>query len=113
MPATAVMTRLLREDLKARGADNPPPRVMAFVEDAAAADAIANPMRNALWEEHRIGLVLPDGMEPTKTLQVRERTFPLLNALCAGAAIRRHACRRERSVRYSVAGMRSWDAKCQ
>jgi hypothetical protein len=43
---------------------------MMFVPDAETADAIATPLRNALWDEHRIGLVLPEGLQPTKILQV-------------------------------------------
>lgn len=71
MSPSAVLTRLLRRELQDRGSDAPPPRVMAFAPDATVADAIANPLRNALWDEHRIGLVLPDGLQPTKILQVR------------------------------------------
>jgi hypothetical protein len=71
MPATSVLTKLLRREMKLLGPDSPVPRVMTFVRDATAAKAIANPLRAALWEEHRIGLVLPLGQEPTKTLQAR------------------------------------------
>ena len=70
MPPASVLAKLLRKELANQGPDGGTPRVMAFVKDAEAAQAIANPLRNALWEEHRIGLVLPEGQEPTKTLQV-------------------------------------------
>jgi hypothetical protein len=71
MSPSGVLTKLLRSDLASRGKDLPPPRVMMFARDADTADAVATPLRNALWDEHRIGLVLPEGLQPTKTLQVR------------------------------------------
>ena len=87
MTPSAVLARLLRRELQERGSDAPPPRVMAFAPDATVADAIANPLRNALWDEHRIGLVLPDGLQPTKMLQVclAPATCAPCRACCIGA----------------------------
>lgn len=71
MPASSVLTKLLRLDMEARGPDAPPPRVITFVNDTEEATKLANPLRNALWEEHKIGLLLPDGEKPTATIHVR------------------------------------------
>lgn len=67
----SVLSKLLRGILEAQGEDAPSPRVIAFAEDAATADTLVTPLRAALWEEYRIGLVLPDGEHPTKILEVR------------------------------------------
>lgn len=76
MPPPAALTKLLRSDLRRRGEDSAPPRVMAFVHDDDTAQVVTNPLRNALWEEHRIGLVVPDGAAPTQTLHVRRPLCP-------------------------------------
>jgi hypothetical protein len=81
MRPAAALTKLLRAEMRAGGPDAPPPRVMAFVADDATADAVANPLRNALWEEHKIGLVLPDGEFPTKMLQARAALHSVCHAL--------------------------------
>eukprot|EP00892_Ulva_mutabilis_P011443 jgi/Ulvmu1/8671/UM047_0009.1 len=65
----SVLSKLLRGILEARGEDAPSPRVVAFATDADEADKLATPLRAALWEEYRIGLVLPDGEYPTKILE--------------------------------------------
>ena len=77
----SVLAKLLRGILEARGEDAPSPRVIAFAADADAADKIATPLRAALWEEYRIGLVLPDGEHPTKILEVR--TVRVVRAVAA------------------------------
>lgn len=71
MAASSVLTKLLRLDMEEGGPDAPPPRVITFVNDTDEASALANPLRNALWDEHKVGLLLPDGEQPTTTIHVR------------------------------------------
>lgn len=72
-----LLTRLLREDLREAAPDAPPPRALVFSADDAAAEALATPLRGALWQEHRIGLVLPSGQQPTRMLEVRSWRRPV------------------------------------
>lgn len=51
-----------------QGDDGPPARVIVFAATEEQAAAIAEPLRNVLWGEHSIAVLLPGGQEP---IQVR------------------------------------------
>jgi hypothetical protein len=70
----AKLLRAARDNTEPDGA--PYPRVLVFAADSESADKLATALRAAVWEEYRIGLVLPGGEFPTKMLQVR----PMLRA---------------------------------
>lgn len=53
-----------------QGEDAPPARVIVFADSEQQAAAIAEPLRNVLWGEHSIAVLLPGGQEP---IQVRDR----------------------------------------
>lgn len=89
----SVLSKLLRGILEAQGEDAPSPRVIAFAEDAATADTLVTPLRAALWEEYRIGLVLPDGEHPTKILEVRRAAHAGHATPCSAGDGLTHWCR--------------------
>ena len=70
MAPGSLLAKLLRSTRDSTGPDAPYPRVLVFAADAESADKMATALRAALWEEYRIGLVLPGGDFPTKMLQV-------------------------------------------
>ena len=47
-------------------ADAPPARVMVFARSQDEAQALAGPLRNVLWGEHRISVLLPEGEDPIR-----------------------------------------------
>ena len=49
-----------------QGEDAAPPRVMVFASSQEAAAAAAQPLRNVLWGQHNISVLLPEGEEPIK-----------------------------------------------
>lgn len=49
-----------------------PPRVMVFAENEEAAVAAAEPLRAALWGDHKLAVLLPHGLEP---IQVSSRSL--------------------------------------
>jgi hypothetical protein len=53
-----------------QGDDGPPARVIVFAATEEQAAAIAEPLRNVLWGEHSIAVLLPGGQEP---IQVRNQ----------------------------------------
>lgn len=55
--------RLLK---RRHGQDAPPPRVMVFAGSEAEAIGAADPLRTALWGQHRLAVLLPHGEEPIK-----------------------------------------------
>jgi len=70
-----VLARLLRKELEDyetlnKDTDGPPPRVVIFFPDEAVAkDAIA-PLRDALWGEHRLCVLLPKtGVKPLEMME--------------------------------------------
>lgn len=70
MAPGSLLAKMLRTTHDNTSPDAPYPRVLVFAADAKSADTMATALRAALWEEYRIGLVLPDGEFPTKMLQV-------------------------------------------
>ena len=52
-----------------QGEDAAPPRVMVFASSQEAAAAAAQPLRNVLWGQHNISVLLPEGEEPIKVGQ--------------------------------------------
>lgn len=64
----AVLCRHLRADLEQQGDDAPPPRVIVFTDSEEAAVAAATPLRNALWGQHKLAVLLPHGDEPIKAM---------------------------------------------
>ena len=40
--------------------------MLVFVADEGEARAIATPLRNVLWGDHRMSVLLPSGEEPIK-----------------------------------------------
>lgn len=71
MAPGSLLAKMLRSTQDNMGPDAPYPRVLVFAADAESADKMATALRAAVWEEYRIGLVLPGGDFPTKMLQVR------------------------------------------
>jgi len=63
------LTRQLRKDLEEAGEDAPPPRTFIFVPNSAAAKTTAGPVRKALWGEHKLMMLLPEGVEALRTVQ--------------------------------------------
>lgn len=65
----AVLASALRDDLASADEDAAPARVMLFTNSAEEAVAAADPLRTALWTEHRLAVLLPmkseRGHEPT------------------------------------------------
>lgn len=53
-----------------QGEDAAPPRVMVFASSQEAAAAAAQPLRNVLWGQHNISVLLPEGEEPIKVGRV-------------------------------------------
>lgn len=70
MSPGSLLAKLLRSTKENTGPDAPYPRVLVFAADAETADKMATALRAAVWEEYRVGLVLPGGDFPTKMLQV-------------------------------------------
>lgn len=66
----AAVARLLRQELRSQDSDRPPARVMLFARSEEEAQRVTSPLRAALWNQHRISVLLPSGMEPIKALQV-------------------------------------------
>lgn len=54
-----------------QGDDAPPPRVIVFTDSEEAAVAASNPLRTALWGEHKLAVLLPHGDEPIKVSQIK------------------------------------------
>lgn len=63
------LTRQLRKDLEEAGQDAPPPRTFIFVPNSAAAKTTAGPVRKALWGDHKLLMLLPEGVEALRTVQ--------------------------------------------
>ena len=63
------LTRQLRKDLEDAGEDAPPPRTFIFVPNSVAARTTAGPVRKALWGEHKLLMLLPEGIEALRTVQ--------------------------------------------
>ena len=63
------LTRQLRKDLEEAGEDAPPPRTFIFVPNSAAAKTTAGPVRKALWGEHKLLMLLPEGTEALRVVQ--------------------------------------------
>eukprot|EP00891_Asterochloris_glomerata_P003480 jgi/Astpho2/3480/Aster-08115 len=77
----AILCRQIRRDLEQQGEDAAPPRVMVFASSQEAAAAAAQPLRNVLWGQHNISVLLPEGEEPIKALQsFRDNNATLLLA---------------------------------
>jgi hypothetical protein len=70
MAPGSLLAKILRSTRINMQPDAPYPRVLVFAADAESADKLATALRAAVWEEYRIGLVLPGGDFPTKMLQV-------------------------------------------
>lgn len=84
--AIAVLCRQVRADLVRLGEDSPPPRVIVFTSDEAAAVAVGDALRKALWGAHRIAVLLPQGQEPIKALHAfRDNVASLLVATPSAA----------------------------
>jgi len=70
-----VLTRLLRKELEDHDKMNkikkgPPPRVVVFFPDEALAKAAISPLRDALWGEHRLCVLLPKtGVNPLTMME--------------------------------------------
>mmetsp|Transcript_16428 Transcript_16428/g.49215 ORF Transcript_16428/g.49215 Transcript_16428/m.49215 type:complete len:579 (+) Transcript_16428:69-1805(+) len=82
-PARAVLAlcRHIRADLKARGDDAPPARILVFTPSQEAAEEVAEPLRNALWGLHKLAVLLPDGQEPIRAMHAfRDNAANLLIA---------------------------------
>lgn len=47
-------------------ADAPPARVIVFARSQDEAQALAAPLRNVLWGDHRISVLLPEGEDPIR-----------------------------------------------
>ncbi len=48
------------------GDDVAPSRALVFASSEEAAEQAAAPLRNVLWNQHRIAVLLPHGEEPIK-----------------------------------------------
>jgi len=82
----AVLTRAIRADLLGGGEDSPPARVMVFADNEEQAIEVASPLRNVLWGEHSISVLLPQGSEPIKALHsFRDNKTTLLLATPAAS----------------------------
>ena len=82
----AVLTRAIRADLLGGGEDSPPARVMVFADSEEQAREVASPLRNVLWGEHSISVLLPQGSEPIKALHsFRDNKTTLLLATPAAS----------------------------
>ena len=70
-----VLTRLLRKELEDyeklnKDTDRPPPRVVVFFPDEAVAKDSIIPLRDALWGEHKLCVLLPKtGVNPLQMLE--------------------------------------------
>lgn len=83
----STLTRMLRKDLEVGDRDGAPARVMVFTDDEEQARAVATPLRNALWSQHRLSVLLPSGAEPIKALHAfRDQQSTLL--ICPGTSSR-------------------------
>ena len=49
-----------------QGDDAAPTRVIVFAPSPEAAQAAAQPIRNVLWGQHNVTVLLPQGEEPIK-----------------------------------------------
>ena len=63
------LTRQLRKDLEEAGEDAPPPRTFIFVPNSEAARVTAGPVRKALWGDHKLLMLLPEGTEALRTVE--------------------------------------------
>lgn len=52
--------------LRREGDDVAPSRALVFASSEEAAEQAAAPLRNVLWNQHRIAVLLPHGEEPIK-----------------------------------------------
>jgi len=57
----AALVQMLRKDLAGSGEDATPTRAMVFASSAEEAVKVVEPLRTALWTEHRIAMLLPPG----------------------------------------------------
>eukprot|EP00531_Pseudo-nitzschia_arenysensis_P009491 CAMPEP_0116131184 /NCGR_PEP_ID=MMETSP0329-20121206/8871_1 /TAXON_ID=697910 /ORGANISM="Pseudo-nitzschia arenysensis, Strain B593" /LENGTH=763 /DNA_ID=CAMNT_0003625599 /DNA_START=137 /DNA_END=2428 /DNA_ORIENTATION=- len=70
-----VLTRLLRKELEDyeklnKDTDGPPPRVVVFFPDEAVAKESISPLRDALWGEHKLCVLLPKtGVNPLQMME--------------------------------------------
>ena len=70
-----VLTRLLRKELEDyetlnKDTDGPPPRVVIFFPDEAVAKESIAPLRDALWGEHKLCVLLPKtGVKPLEMME--------------------------------------------
>ena len=70
-----VLTRLLRKELEDyeklnKDTDGPPPRVVVFFPDEAVAKESIIPLRDALWGEHKLCVLLPKtGVNPLQMME--------------------------------------------
>jgi len=99
--ALPLLAQMLRRDLAEAGASagtvaaggpgaadgGPGPRAIVFVGSEEAARALAEPLRDALWAQHRLAVLLPGGAEPIRAMHAfRDGEASLL--LCTPAASR-------------------------
>lgn len=54
-----------------QGEDAGPARVMVFAADEEAARQAASPLRSALWGDHKVSVLLPQGEEPIQVSPLR------------------------------------------
>lgn len=82
----AAMARQMRVDLKEQGDDAPPARVMVFARSEDEAKGLAEPLRNVMWGEHKISVLLPGGEDPIRALHAfRDNQSTLLLATPSAA----------------------------
>eukprot|EP00887_Chlorella_sp_A99_P003266 scaffold9.g3266.t1 len=82
----AVLCRQIRDDLRQQGDDAPPARAMVFARSEEQARQLSSPLRTALWGDHTLSVLLPQGAEPIKALHsFRDNRTSLLLATPAAA----------------------------
>ena len=68
-----------------QGEDAPPARVIVFAASEAQAVMLAEPLRNVLWGEHTLAVLLPGGQEP---IQVRASLWAFALCPCQGPPLK-------------------------
>ena len=80
------LCRLILADQKSHSRDAMPTRGILYVKDADIARKIAEPLRNIFWGKHSISVLLPDGLEPIKSLHAfRDNKTSLLIATASSS----------------------------
>ncbi|KAK9856421.1 hypothetical protein WJX84_004394, partial [Apatococcus fuscideae] len=80
------LARHIRHHLRRNGEDVAPSRALVFASSEDAAEKAAAPLRNVLWNQHRIAVLLPHGEEPIKALtSFRDHAASLLLATPAAS----------------------------